>query len=201
MYTFIHPTKSGGTALEEYFASHYDTYVKGKKHEILCSQTNNPIIVVREPIDRFVSIYQYWKNGSVDFDKHKRSEDFVKRYSKYSVKDFINLIKKNSTNELYVTFTKKAHFDTTHAWINNTPYNKIIIIKYIKNLDLKMPYILKTLGIPDKKIPLPIANVTHSKEDVILDEDDLNFIRQRFKDDFELYNKVNNKKELFKMVL
>ena len=64
-----------------------------------------------------------------------------------------------------------------------------------------MPYILKNLGIPDKKIQLPIANVTSSKEDIILDEDDLNFIRRRFKDDFELYNEVNNKKGLFKMVI
>jgi hypothetical protein len=64
-----------------------------------------------------------------------------------------------------------------------------------------MPYILKSLGIPDKKIPLPVINITSSKEDIILDEDDMNFIRRRFNDDFDLYNDVNNKKELFRMVL
>jgi hypothetical protein len=201
MYTFIHPTKSGGTALEEYFALHYNKYIKGKKHDTLCTPTNNPILVLREPIDRFISMYKYWKNGSVDFNVHKRSEEFLKKYNNYSIKDFINLIRKNSVRELHVTFTEKYHFALTNYWINNTPYNKIIVIKYVKNLDMKMPQILKALGIPDKNIPLPIANVTISKEDIILDEDDLNFIKRRFKDDFDLYNNVNNKKELFRMVL
>jgi hypothetical protein len=201
MYTFIHPTKSGGTALEEFFALHYNTYIKGKRHETLCTNTNNPIIVVREPIDRFISMYKYWKNGSIDFNIHMRPGDFLKKYNNYTIKDFINLIKKNSTKELHVAFTNKFHFATTKQWINNTPYNKIIVIKYIKNLDIKMPYILKNLGIPDKHIPLPIANVSSSKEDIILDEDDLNFIRRRFKDDFDLYNDVNTKKSLFRMVL
>lgn len=201
MYTFIHPTKSGGTALEEYFAKHYSNFIKGLKHTNLCLPGNNPIIVVREPIDRFISMYKYWKNGSVDFKVHKRSTEFVKKYNSYTVKDFITLLKRNSTKDLLVTFTEKEHFLQTKHWINNTPYNKIIIIKYIKNLDIKMPYILKSLGIPDKKIPLPLTNITSSKEDIILDDDDLDFIKRRFKDDFELYNDVNNKKELFRMVI
>ena len=29
MYTFIHPTKSGGTAVEEYFNKYYSEYITG----------------------------------------------------------------------------------------------------------------------------------------------------------------------------
>ena len=31
-YTFIHPTKTGGTAMERYFSKHYKRLIKGGGH-------------------------------------------------------------------------------------------------------------------------------------------------------------------------
>lgn len=47
-YTFIHPTKSGGTTLQKYFEMYYKNYITGIGHENKCTNNNNPIIVVRD---------------------------------------------------------------------------------------------------------------------------------------------------------
>lgn len=202
MFTFIHPTKSGGTALERYFEAHYKEYIVGKTHGNKCSPTNNPIIVLREPIDRFISMYKYWKKGSKDIKPYQRSNEFVSKYGNYTIKDFINLLKDNAKVDLCVSFTGNLHFVPTTHWIAKTPLDKIIIILYIKNLDIKMTHILKNLGVPDKKIPLGIVNESiGSDEDVILNEEDLQYINERFKDDFDLYEKAQTQPELFRMVL
>ena len=199
MYTFIHPTKSGGTALEEHFSQHYDNYIEGRNHYNKCTPQNNPIIVLREPVDRFISMYKYWKYGSNVF---LRSKEFMDKYSSYTIKDYIDLIKINDLEELIIDFTYNEHILPTSYWLNGTPLDKIIIIIYVKNLDEKMTNILKTLGIPDKKIPIPIVNITkNSEEKVTLDDDDLHFIRTQYKEDFDLYEKAQNQPYLFRKVL
>ena len=42
MYTFIHPTKTGGTALEEYFGKNYCNYITGSGHSNKCNSCDNP---------------------------------------------------------------------------------------------------------------------------------------------------------------
>jgi hypothetical protein len=83
VYTFIHPTKSGGTALEQYFDKYYQKNIDiSGGHEVKCSNTNNPIIVVRDVKTRFYSMYKYWKNGAID-GLWKRSLDEIQQNKKY----------------------------------------------------------------------------------------------------------------------
>mgnify|MGYP003324110587 FL=1 len=35
-FTFIHPTKSGGTSLERFFNENYSDYITGTGHENIC---------------------------------------------------------------------------------------------------------------------------------------------------------------------
>ena len=72
MYTFIHPTKSGGTACENFFYEYYREYIVGLGHDYNCNNNNNPIIIVRDIKSRFFSMFTYWKCGALD-TKYKRN--------------------------------------------------------------------------------------------------------------------------------
>jgi hypothetical protein len=201
IYTFIHPTKTGGTACESFFQEHYSEFIKGTGHNNKCMNNNNPIIIIRNPIDRFISMYKYWKYGSLDIDKYKRSGVFLQNYKNYTIKDFINLIKNKNHNDLYQNFTWDRHFHPITNWINNTDYKNIIVILYEKNLNEKIYKLLEVLKIKPKLVELPIINVSNNKENIQLDDDDIIFIQSYFVDDFKLYDNVNNHPELFKLVI
>jgi len=201
IYTFIHPTKTGGTACETFFQKHYSEFIQGNGHDNKCSNTNNPIIIIRDPIDRFVSMYKYWKYGSLDIDNFKRSESFINDHKKYSIKDFIALIKNKQYTELHRDFTWNQHFAPIVEWINNTPYKNIIVIQYEKNLNEKINKLLKLLNIKNKNIELPLINISNNKEDIQLDDNDILFIKTYFNVDFELYDDINNRPYLFKHVI
>lgn len=200
-YTFIHPTKTGGTACETFFNEHYSEFIKGRGHDNKCMNNNNPIIIIRDPIERFISMYKYWKYGSLDIDKYKRNSIFLQNYNNYTIKDFIRLIKNKQHEDLYQSFTWNQHFEPIKKWVNNTKYENIIVILYTKNLNEKINKLLDTLKIQPKPVKLPILNVSNNKENIQIDDNDILFIKSYFADDFTLYNDAKNQPELFKHVL
>jgi len=203
MYTFIHPTKTGGSACDKYFMTYYSKYFNGSCfHKIKCSDDNNPVIIIRDPIDRFISMYKYWKYGPID-RAFKRGAAFIEKYNNYSIKDFINLLKTNSTKDLYQKFTWDAHFKPQNDWIDNTQYNNIIIIKYDANLNDNVQKLIKFLKLEadtDTITELSFYNISKNIEQIILDDTDIEFIKQRYNDDYILIDKINNNPELFKFI-
>ena len=201
-YTFIHPTKSGGTAIENFFSKNYKQYIQGKGHDNVCSNENNPIIVVRDVKSRFLSMYKYWKFGSVD--SHKHDKKWLNINKDVSVEQFIDMIKENDGKKMYTRIIKNHHFWQTKRWIGSTKYENIIIIIYEKDLNNKIQNLLNILDIPNKNIELQRGNQSPkiSNEDNILDNEYVNnFINEYFKDDIKLINNVKNNPELFKLVL
>ena len=156
-YTFIHPTKTGGSACEQFFLNHYSNRIVGQGHVNLCTETNNSIIIVRDVKSRFFSMFKYWKYGAID-SVFTRDQKFCEQNESKTILDFIELLKSNK-EYLYVGFTWDDHFKNISHWINNVSYKNIIVIKYESNLNEKVKKLLKTLNIPDKNIELPIFNV------------------------------------------
>lgn len=197
-YTFIHPTKSGGTAVERYFENYYSDFIIGKYHNEICTNTNNPIIIVRDVKDRFFSMFKYWKNGS---SLYKRDKSFKDKHKNTSIFDFIELLKKKE-KELYHDFTWEQHFNNTSDWIGNTDYKNIIIIKYEDDLNEKINTLIDYLCIPNKHILLYKINISFNEDKEILNNNYVNeFIKDYFKEDIKLLNIININPELFKCVI
>ncbi len=203
LYTFIHPTKCGGTSCEKFFKQHYKDYIVGEGHVNKCSDDNNPIIIVRDVYSRFISMFNYWKNGSQEFKKNNR---FRALYQNKSILDFIEMIKCKDTNSLYKYHLWDDHFKCTSEWINNAKYKNIIVIVYEKNLNEKIQKLLQLLQIPNRKVQLPIQNVSFvNEEDMKVYEEHKEYIHkfvdQHFRSDVELMEKIKKHPEEFKIVI
>lgn len=77
MYHFVHPTKTGGTTVEQ-FLSTCDSGVvhSGRGHDIRCEDVDKSIVLIRDPYIRAESVFRYWKFGSREFCQdrlHQRS--------------------------------------------------------------------------------------------------------------------------------
>ena len=205
-FTFIHVTKSGGTALETYFFEHYNAYITGRGHNEICTNSNNPIIVIRDAKDRFFSMYKYWKNGS-EKAEFQRTEQWISQHKNVSIMDFIHMLK-NKNEILYHNFTWDQHFCPTTTWISpDMDYKNLIVIKYDKNLNDKAQKLIDFLCIPKHEnwVPVPFTNVSKTVNcDHNLNECDEcvdAFINEYFKCDIELMEKITKHPELFKAVI
>ena len=97
----------------------------------------------------------------------------------------------------------EVHYDPQSNWIKKDVYSNTIVIKYEEDLNNKIIDLLKYLNIENKGIRLEKSNITRKLENekVILDDEDIAFIKEKYKDDFELLDDLNNHPELFLHVI
>jgi len=201
IYEFVHPTKCGGTALEQYFEKHYKTNIIGKAHERKCKDCKHPLIILRDPYSRFLSMYKYWKEGSSD-SKYKRGQTWIKKYSNVSIDEFLQMIE--TRDRLLFErnqFTWNVHFENYSEWIKPEDFKKTTVIIYTENLNDKIENILYQLKIKSKNIKLDKFNVSKTSENIVLNETQKKRVQQIFEYDFDLYNKVLTQKYLFRKVI
>lgn len=205
-YIIIHPTKVAGSAFIKYVEAHYPKNFRYNGHEFKASQTMNPIVFIRDPYDRFISMYKYWKYGSLDYHDHKHSETHLINTQKYNIKDFIQFVK-NKDVILITPFTSHTHIRPQSWWISEDDYQKSIIVYYDKNeMEEKVFYLLNYLEqlkiLMNKRVPFQKINVSNSNnnEKIILDEEDKKAIEQIYKADFELISKIKMYPQMFKKV-
>ena len=208
VYTFIHIPKCGGSPVEEYFERHYSDRIFGTTHKWSCQKDNNPIVIIREPIERFISLYHYWKNGS--HGRNSRNQEFTEKYCNYTISDFIAAFKRcipaikgNYMHELSVGFTWRVHFFKQVYWIPPEYFANSIVIRYSNDLNDKIHQLLTYIEVEDKGIPLPKTNTTRKKEgeEAVISDEDLAWLKEWFKEDFILWEAANNLPQLFKKVI
>lgn len=202
-HTFVHPTKTGGTAVEQYFKRHHSRKVRGAGHIHTCGNSLNPITIVRHPMERFVSMYQYWRNGAVD-GKYKRDPGWTEVDT---ISEFIAKLESKDRSfvkrYLHRDFTTDLHFAEQRHWLKPADYAKTIVVAYDKEaLDEKLRELLKHLGLPPVGLPLPRVNVTRTDDGVCCEMTprDEAWVRERFKADYDLWHLVTRHPQRFKKV-
>jgi hypothetical protein len=205
-YVFIHPTKVAGSAFIKYVEKYYSQHFEYKGHNTKVSQVNNPIIFIRDPYDRFISMYKYWKYGSYDYNEHQHNINHLQNVEKYNIKDFINFVK-NKNPILITPFTSFIHIMPQNWWIEEADYHKCIIVIYDKNkMEEKVFQLLDYLEskkiLENKKYEFPKINVSNhtNKENIILDSEDINQINILYENDFKLIEKIKNNSHFFKKI-
>lgn len=203
MHTFVHPTKTGGTAVEQYFKKHHFRKIRGVGHIHTCANSQNPITIVRDPMDRFVSIFKYWRNGAVD-GRYTRDPDWI---SVNTISEFIGRLKANDNafakRFLHRDFTTSLHFAEQRHWLKPADHAKTTVIVYDKDkLDEKVARLLEHLGLPPTGLPLPRVNVTKSSAEVCCEmtAEDVAWVREKFKGDFQLWHLATRHPHRFKKV-
>lgn len=202
IYTFVHIPKCGGTSVEVFFETHYGARIFGTTHKWLAEKENNPIVIIRDPVERFISLFHYWKNGS--HGRNSRGTEFSDKYGNFTIKDFIGLVKNNSRNELVSSYMWRIHYSPQTEWIKPDVYENSIVITYVPNLNEKIKQLLEYINVPNIGIELDRRNITRVKqgeEDVRMDEEDILWLREHFKEDFELWETAFKSPEKFKKVL
>jgi hypothetical protein len=61
-------------------------------------------VVIRDPVDRFVSQYNFWRHGS-DFAACKNAAD-----NGFTIRDYIKFIKNGNTEKLDRKFSGELHY-------------------------------------------------------------------------------------------
>ena len=194
-FTFVHPTKCGGCAVEDFLNENYSDYFSIEGHYNKCEFDNDSIIIVRDPVDRFKSMYKYWKYGS---ERHCINEKHIEKFKDVNIKTFITMIKYRSNN-LITEFTQDIHYKPITHWIN-TNYKNIIILKYNKNLNNTIQKMIYKMNIPKVDKVVKHTNISKSTEEIVLDNEDLLFIKKYFISDYHLIHLINTNPKMFRGV-
>lgn len=186
---FIHIPKNGGTSITSYFQKNFKTIGQGHLRgfvELRRYSKQNPslVAVVRDPISRSVSNYNY----SLMSKSYHHSSDGSTKYGEHpdlkilknkSFSEYLSLVEKNKLRGLGVS---KQHY-----WVDKV--DDISFLSF-ENLSLDFSHFMsEKYGISN--VLLPSINIS-SKNNFNLTEDEKNRIKSIYREDFDLIKKINN---------
>jgi hypothetical protein len=196
---FIHIPKNAGTSIKE--LCNDKLKYNGHGTNVFNPTLNNQLVILRNPVDRFVSAVKYCLENRINYSKSKKYKpgSVLLENNIDTPNKWITVWKNKNhpyhdilMDELYNNNNKKVNNKIIkYKWIytpQETWFNKPKYILIMDNLDEELEYICNTLNMPYN---LKKKNKTTNKENNISKEN-LEWINIFYKDDWILYNKYKN---------
>jgi hypothetical protein len=194
---FIHIPKNAGTSIKELC----NDKLKYNEHgtNVFNPTLNNQLVILRNPVDRFVSAVKYCLyNSKYNSRQQKKTVELLLKNNINTPDKFINIWKNKNHpkheilmeeiyNKSHKIDNKKIKYKWTYtpqlAWFNKPKY-----ILIMDNLDKELKYIFNDLNMPYN---LKKQNTT-KKENLTISNENLVWINNFYKEDWVLYNKYKN---------
>jgi hypothetical protein len=181
---FIHIPKNGGHSITHLIKNNEfaNAFSHFHNENPLKFPKDRSFLILRDPIDRFISAFNYAKQFYPNCELSKHVEivepsDLVKKLKNGDdslILDGNHYIGKNKTRIAWTFYPQ-------HNWYNGAKY-----VLFFENLKNDFEEFLKKTDRP--LIELPKLNASHRKF-THLTVDDMNFLKEMYKDDYELIEK------------
>jgi len=192
---FIHIPKNGGSSIRESTNNSSSIVYNGHDTDVYNTNLSNQLVVIRNPIDRFISSVYYslqiWSHEpQVKYLISKNidtPDKWVQIWSdpKHPYHDNLMLEMINKSHFIGNKLNKyKWTYSPQNLWINNP---KFVII--MDNFKTDLQYFFTKYKI--KHFDIKKINSTHHK-DYNLSVESIDFLKNFYKEDFILYEKYKN---------
>lgn len=201
-YGFVHIPKTGGTSVCKFLLDNYpDNFICSRfdnkpYHSLTTKDIDNPIVIIRCPIERFLSSFYYWKYGP-------KNGPWVNKYNNHnnqiSIEKFIELFE-SDPSIVNTNITWRLHFQPQHDWIFNEDFAKTVIIKYHNDLQKSILKLIKYLNLNDPSSKLEAINIS-KKEPITITNIVKNYILNKYQKDYELIELINSTQNIFRQII
>jgi hypothetical protein len=183
MLGYIHITKTGGTEIKAQLDTKQVVYGYYHNEDALHYKKKKmpSFAVIRDPVERYKSLFYYNMYGG---NKHKKRDTTYNNINVFVAAHYANPLLINKY-ENGVQFKKQVH------WLKEADLEKTWLIVYDKaELLSRVISFYDNNKIQYTNKNLPRINVTNYTNPVPLSEDSITKIREMYKEDVELYERV-----------
>jgi|TARA_B110001452_G_C15240291_1_gene429375 hypothetical protein len=193
VYNYCHIAKTAGTSLRDSVANREEINYYGHSKLDKCSIMDNNFVIIRDPIDRFISSFNYCKYGSDIYRIHDNPSSSIDD-KELNINEFISKLKEGDEDSWNIINSTEGicgegHWKSQHDFIGEKTklacYNKDpnLLEQNINNILKGLPYLeLKNENKTGK------GNHSITRDD--LNDESIKWIEEHFSKDLSLWKQT-----------